>query len=101
MKLSYLQHKHGGKIVEITAIAHSTYRRIAEWHFIGRCEWADGSHQRDPNKTYDIAPWALCWDPENRDADAEGRHVLNQLANYLHDEGEYKFVGSRELWVPK
>lgn len=33
MKIEHLLHKHGGRITEIKAVAHSTYKRVASWHY--------------------------------------------------------------------
>jgi hypothetical protein len=93
MQIQHLQHKHGGRIVSIDAIAHETYQRRASWHFVGKVQWTDGSE----SEAAQIAPYALCYDHDNAEAAAECNSALGRLNDYLARNG--KWVEGRE-WKP-
>lgn len=93
--MSNIGHKNGGKITSITAIAHSTYKRQAEWHFVGRCEWNDGSHKNRPENEYDIQPHTLCTPDDGDKTDLE--KALAKLDDYLQRNGGWTANGD---WKP-
>jgi hypothetical protein len=91
-----INHKAGGKITAITGIAHSTYQRRPEWHFVGKVEWNDRSHERDPDRLYDIHPAMLCL-PEDGD-DSDVNKALAALNEYLRINGDWLANGNG--WAP-
>jgi hypothetical protein len=93
--MANIAHKGGGKITGIVAIAHSTYKGRAEWHFVGTCEWLDGSHARSPGRLYDIEPGALCTPEDDSPADIDA--AMNALSAYLNRNGNWN---DRGVWVP-
>lgn len=93
--MANIGHASGGKIIALTAIAHSTYKGNAEWHFIGRCEWDDGSHARRPEHEYDIAPYSLRT-PENGDQ-ADIDKAMAAMNDYLARNGRWT---ERGKWIP-
>ena len=102
MKLNHMQHKHGGRIVSIDAIAHSVYKGAAEWHYVGAVEWSDGTASGHA----EIAPWALCYDHDNTQAHLEFRTLNILMGDYLIAQGEWhdprSIRGGRIVhWTPK
>lgn len=101
MKIEHLQHKHGGRITSITHVAHSTYKRVAEWHYVGSVEWRDGK----TSQTVEIAPYAVCFDQGNAAAHAEYDVISKKLNDYLLENGEWhdtKYIGDFAVsWTPK
>lgn len=86
----HLQHKHGGRITRLEKIAHECYppedgRSRDTWFFIGDVQWRDGGS----SKGLEIAPWALCADMDNADAQAEINGVLAALSDYLRQHGKW------------
>jgi len=101
MQTKYLSHKHGGKIVSVTAIAHETYRRVASWHYIGDVEWSDGSK----SESTCIAPWAVCFDQKDDNAQREYGLLSEKLARYLETYGKWHDLkhtkdGRVYAWTP-
>jgi hypothetical protein len=92
MKIQYLDHRHGGRITELSAIAHDTEQRRAFWFFIGDVEWPDGK----VSKAVEISPICLCRDSDNKPADEELNVVLAAMNDYLGRNGEWK-----DHWKPK
>jgi hypothetical protein len=77
-------HKHGGKIVVLTAIEHSTYKGVADWEWRGVVQWDDGTISNDAH----IAPWCVCSDG-TPDGDDQVRLMSERLNTYLEREGEW------------
>ena len=99
MKTDHLLHRNGGRIKSLVAIAHSTYKKCTEWHFLGTCEWSDNSHQRDPARLYHIAPYALVIDDSDPESKGQCDHALKLLAKYLLKHG--KFAPDGGGWIPR
>lgn len=101
MQIEHLQHKHGGRITEIKAVAHCTFKRVASWHYIGSVTWSSGK----PSVDIEIAPWAVCFDHDNPEAHQEYSVLAEKLNQYLLDAGEWhdtKFVNHMAVsWTPK
>lgn len=84
-------HKHGGRILEVTGIAHQVekprngYSQDA-WWFVGRVEWSDGSGS--PDKLHPIDAPMLCADtPEGH---AEINAMGDLMMAYLREHGEWR-----------
>lgn len=96
MKIRHLTHRHGGTITDLFAIRHGLTRRgQAEWFFIGRVEWSDGS----TSERVEIYPICVCRDDENPEANAESDAVFAKLTEYLNARGEWVARGSG--WAPR
>jgi len=95
MQVQHLEHKHGGRITEITAIEHDTENKRAFWHFRGNVKWNDGSE----SKGLEISPIALCYDHDDQAAAAECNAAMERLNDYLARNGEWSERGSG--WNPK
>lgn len=87
VELKHTMHKHGGRIVRITAIGHEAnkpqdgYSRDG-WWFVGDVDWFDGTK----SDGIEIAPWAACYDEGNRtEVDALG----DLLMEYLLANGDW------------
>ncbi|HEY4037781.1 MAG TPA: hypothetical protein VGM15_03085 [Burkholderiaceae bacterium] len=93
MKISNLLHKHGGKITDLRAIEHRTYRKATEWFFRGRVEWDDGS----VSAAAEISPIMLCTDGSEAST-AEVNAILEKLHAYLLERGDWNDNGR---WIPK
>lgn len=101
MKTDHLQHRHGGKIVALHAVAHTTFKGVASWHFVGDVDWSDDGSSRG----VEIAPWAVCYDQANPVAKAEGDGVHQRMTDYLSKAGQWhdqKFHrdGRAYSWTP-
>lgn len=102
MKTEHLYHKDGGKVTAVHAIAHSTYKGIATWHFICDVEWQDGGHGRN----HEVAPNSLCYDHDNEVAKNEGDSIFAKLNGYLSTAGKWHEQrrtrdGRMYSWTPK
>ena len=101
MQTLHLQHKHGGRITKLTAIAHETYQRVASWHFVGDVDWSDGTKSRG----LQICPSSLCYDSSNDAGRIEADPLFEKLRQYLNEHGTWhkaKSVGDRLVhWTPK
>lgn len=86
MQIEHLEHRHGGRITSIEAIAHDTEQRRAFWHFVGNVKWSDGSE----SKAVEISPVCLCRDPDDAAACAELDSVMDALNDYLRRNGEWR-----------
>lgn len=96
MKIKFLEHKHGGKIIELNAIEHATsttHRREAYWQFIGRVEWNDGS----VSEAAHIAPCTLVYDSDDEEATKELFFVSDLLNKYLDRNGRW----DNNVWKPE
>ena len=97
-----LQHRHGGKITAITAVAHETYKGVASWHFIGDVEWSDGSK----SVAKPIEPFLLVCNAHDPEAKAECDALMAKMTDYLGRVGEWheqrKAPGGRMTsWTPR
>ena len=99
MKTKFLEHKFGGRITEISAIGHETLEGVAEWFYIGRVEWSDGSI----SKTAHISPAHLCCE-DTPEAKQEYRFVTSAMSDYLAECGTWheprKRNGMVYRWSP-
>lgn len=77
--MANIYHRGGGTITSVSAIAHSTERKVASWFFVGSVEWRDGSK----SENIGIMPNAICYDPEATDA-AEGKARIDELMRALN-----------------
>ena len=103
MKLPYkptsLEHRHGGKILEIVEIKHQADKprdghSTDSWYFIGRVQWDDGSG--DPTKLSPIDMLCICADsPEGHD---EINTLSTLMMDYLNEHGEWCEKGSHKGW---
>ncbi len=85
MKIEHLEHKHGGRITSIAAIAHETHKGRASWHFVGSVAWDDGSK----SDAAEIAPFCVCRDHDDTAAKAELDALMGQLDDYLARNGKF------------
>jgi hypothetical protein len=93
-------HKSGGEVVSIDAIAHETYKGVADWYFIGRVKWRDGSESAAAR----IEPWALCHD-DTEESQSTVREWIARLNRYLQAKGvwhdmKHKRDGRAYSWTP-
>lgn len=93
MQIKHLQHRHGGRITELTHIRHETHEGKAYWEFVGCVEWDDGSKSEEAH----ISPVCLCRDPNDKEANDELDAVLGKLNEYLSSNGKWL----RDGWKPK
>jgi len=103
MKTTHLQHKSGGRITEVKAVAHSTYEGAAAWYFKCTVEWNDGGMTENA----DVSPVMLCYAEEDDTGKQEADAALKVMTDYLQREGRWLRKG-RQLkngcmvfWVPK
>ena len=95
MKIEHLEHKHGGRITNLSAIEHGTGEHGAWWEFVGRVEWSDGGVSEEAH----ISPVCLCYDHDNASAKAECDTAMEQLNTYLARNG--KWDEHANGWKPK
>lgn len=82
-----LGHKNGGRVTRIVAIAHSSWKGRAEWHFVGFVEWDDGSHKRHTEpREVDIPQYVLTSYGNDRADLEKAMHAMNE---YLRINGEW------------
>jgi hypothetical protein len=98
--MSNLLHKHGGKIVVLTAMEHSTDRGVADWEWRGVVQWDDGSVSNDAH----ISPICLCSDG-TAVGDDQVRLMSERLVDYLERNGvwhddKHKRDGRVYRWTP-
>jgi len=84
MKISTLTHKHGGKILSLDAVGHSTDSGRASWEFTGRVKWDDGTE----SPAASIPPFCLC--AENSAVNPELSIALAKLNTYLRSVGAWR-----------
>jgi hypothetical protein len=103
MQTNHLFIKHGARITAVHAVAHSTYKGVAEWYFLGDLEWPkeDGGSVQ-ANK--EIMPFAVCYmdDAGKPECDA----IMKALNDYLLDKGKWHKPkpmkdGRMVSWTPK
>lgn len=80
-------HKHGGRIIRITSIAHEVNKpndglSRDTWWFVGDVDWDDGTR----SDGLEIAPWAVCCYDDDR---SEVLALSELMANYLAERGEW------------
>lgn len=102
MRLQHVTHKHGGKIVDVYSVGHETHKGVADWFFLGKVEWSDGTVSEGAR----IAPWALCADQKNADAQSEINALLEAMNSYLRKHGAWHEPkrardGRMVHWTPK
>lgn len=88
--LQHTFHKHGGRITKLERIAHECAKPTGGhsrdiWFFVGSVEWRDGGK----SEGLEIAPWAICHDPDDEEGRAEVDSVLEALNVYLLEHGEW------------
>lgn len=81
----HLMHRNGGRITEVSAIAHSTHKGVAYWFFIGNVDWRDGSKSIDA----EISPSCLVRDEDDDIGRREVDDLLRQMNAYLATVGEW------------
>jgi hypothetical protein len=99
-RVSGLLHKHGGTITAIHAIAHETFKGVADWFFVGDVVWRDGT----ASKAAHISPISVCCetDADKPQVDA----LMKALNDYLEEAGEWhdqksKRDGRVYMWTPR
>jgi hypothetical protein len=97
-----LLHKSCGRILAVHSVEHITEDGIAYWQFRGDVQWNDGGL----SKNVPIAPYQLISDPESAQSKEECDCLLQQMNDYLHDEGrwhdmKHKRDGRCYSWTPK
>jgi hypothetical protein len=91
-------HKNGGKVIDIVAIGHATYKGHATWFFKARCEWDDGSHARDPQHIYEVSPVNLCYlGDESPEKPGDVALALARMNAYLSKNGRWD---KNHQWIP-
>lgn len=101
MQIKHLNHKFGGKIEELTAIAHDTYRpqgqrkSVAIWFFRGKVRWHDSKPDALLTET-EISPIHICHG-DSPEAKLESEAVFAGLTKYLVENGEWNDMD----WKPK
>lgn len=102
MQTQKLQHKHGGRIVNISAVGHVLRNGVADWFYVGDVEWSDGGKSENT----EIPPYAVCFDQNDKDAQEEHSKIYRKLCDYLGEYGEWhdpkhKKDGRVYHWSPK
>jgi hypothetical protein len=85
MKVEKLQHRHGGRIVELSAVGHDTVQRHASWFFVGKVVWNDGG----VSEAAEISPACLCRDQDDKAACAELDAAMQAMNDYLAKHGKW------------
>jgi hypothetical protein len=103
MKIEHLQHKLGGRIVEISAAEHETYKGVASWYFAGSVIF-DDSKTQEP-QACQLAPWVICADQDNPSAKAEAEAIFAALTAHMEMAGQWhdakhKRDGRVYSWTP-
>ena len=81
-------HKHGGRIISVSGIAHEAnppkqgYSRDT-WWYIGDVDWNDGTK----SDNLEIAPWAVCYLDENQREEVLA--LSEALSDYLSHNGTW------------
>lgn len=102
MQTKYLRHRHGGRVIDISAIGHNTYKGVASWFFVGHVKWQDGTE----SPRCEIEPSALCCiaaDGEPGLIECEAFH--SGLNDYLREHGRWHDMkahrdGRHYSWTP-
>lgn len=107
MQTKHLRLKSGGRVTAIHAVAHSTYKGVADWYFLGDLVFSenpDGSERGAISR--EIPAWSLCADHSNPEAKAEIDFVMKELNDYLCARGKWLREGKHMKdgrvvhWVP-
>lgn len=94
-----LQTNSGGKITNLKAVGHETFKGVADWFFVGDVEYFDGSK----GENRQIPPFALCYES---DADKPALDAaMQRLNDYLRRNGEWHDAketrdGRMYSWTP-
>ena len=96
MQVQFLQHKHGGRIVELYGVHHEAPAagKRGYWELSGHVQWADGSESPSAH----IEPLAMCYDHDNPQACAEFDAVLEAINSHLREHGSFNADGE---WIAK
>jgi hypothetical protein len=78
-------HRSGGEITAVKFIGHETYRKVANWFFVGDVKWRDGSESKD----CEIAPHSFCHDGTDPAAKDRIDELMMQLNEYLQMAGTW------------
>lgn len=113
MQTNHLLLKSGGRITAIHSVAHSTYKGVASWYFLGDVSWtAEQNNGRAATLlNHEIPPYAVCYDGTNEETKAAAKEevdkIMAELNAYLLDKGEWlkepehKKDGRVVNWKPK
>lgn len=109
MQTKHLLLKSGGRITAIHGVAHSTYKGVASWYFLGDVEWtAEENNGRAATlKNHEIPPYSICYDSDHEaDGKAEVNAIMKEMNEYLASKGKWlkkaKYVGERVVhWTAK
>lgn len=109
MQTNHLLLKGGGRITAIHAVAHSTYKGVAQWYFLGNIAWSAEENNGKPVERdgLEITPNRICYDSEHEEqGKAEIASIMHELNEYLATKGKWlkkpKWVGECLVnWVPK
>jgi hypothetical protein len=112
MDMKHIFIKSGGRVTAIYSVAHSTYKGVAEWYFLGDIlfeENPDGSCKGALQR--EIPPYAVCYDGTNEATKVEAKEELDTimaaLNRYLAEKGKWlrktKHLkdGRAVVWEPK
>jgi len=86
-KLEHTLHAHGGRVVSIEKMSHSTdppedgFSRDT-WFFLGDVEWDDGGKSEE----LEMHPGVLCFDGEHHE---EVLELSEMISKYLVDHGTW------------
>lgn len=88
MDIQHLWHKLGARITHINAVAHSTYKGVADWYFLGNVEWPQ--EEGKPSKTQtniEIPPYSVCYldDAGKPECDV----IMKAMNDYLVEKGRW------------
>jgi len=92
MILQHTFHRHGGQVLELTAIAHGMSNGFPFWNYIGRVRWND----TDKVSELAISPVMLCADSDAGTAEID--RAYEALNDYLYRHGTWGNDGQR--WSP-
>lgn len=109
MQTKHLLLKSGGRITAIHSVAHSTYKGVASWYFLGDVSWtAEENNGRAATLlNHEIPPHAICFDSDHEaEGKAEVAAIMEQMNEYLATKGKWlkkaKWVGECLVhWQPK
>lgn len=109
MQTKHLLLKSGGRITAIHSVAHSTYKGVASWYFMGDVSWtAEENNGRAATLlNHEIPPYAICYDSTHEaEGKAEVEAIMKEMNEYLATKGKWlkkaKWVGECLVsWMPK
>ena len=112
MNTNHLFSKDGARITAIHAVAHSTYKGVASWYFLGDLAWtAEQNRGRAATLlNHEIPPFAVCYDNTD-DATKEAAKqeidkIMAEMNEYLASKGKWhepkhRKDGRMVSWTPK